>query len=90
MYHAQASAPIGKTLFAPPAAVISQTHKRVLLIDCDMRKGYTHEPLGTNNVDGLSDILAGKGDSLPARNPRRSLILILFRAVRCRLTHRNC
>lgn len=51
------------------AAVISQTHKRVLLIDCDMRKGYTHELLGTNNVDGLSDILAGKGEIASCAKP---------------------
>ncbi|SCC58475.1 tyrosine-protein kinase Wzc [Kosakonia oryziphila] len=54
---------IGKTFVcANLAAVISQTDKRVLLIDCDIRKGYTHELLGTNNVNGLSDILTGKGD----------------------------
>lgn len=56
-------------MFAPTAAVISQTHKRVLLIDCDMRKGYTHELLGTNNVDGLSDILAGKGEIASCAKP---------------------
>ncbi|MGQ7120718.1 GNVR domain-containing protein, partial [Escherichia sp. HC-CC4] len=51
---------IGKTFVcANLAAVISQTNKRVLLIDCDMRKGYTHELLGTNNVNGLSEILIG-------------------------------
>jgi len=54
---------IGKTFVcANLAAVISQTNKRVLMIDCDMRKGYTHELLETDNVNGLSDILAGKGD----------------------------
>ncbi|MBC6500453.1 tyrosine-protein kinase Wzc [Citrobacter freundii] len=54
---------IGKTFVcANLAAVISQTNKRVLLIDCDMRKGYTHELLGTNNLNGLSEILIGKGD----------------------------
>lgn len=54
---------IGKTFVcANLAAVISQTNKRVLMIDCDMRKGYTHELLGTDNVNGLSDILAGQGD----------------------------
>lgn len=53
---------IGKTFVcANLAAVISQTNKRVLLIDCDMRKGYTHELLGTDNVNGLSEVLAGKG-----------------------------
>lgn len=54
---------IGKTFVcANLAAVISQTNKRVLLIDCDMRKGYTHELLGTTNVNGLSDVLSGQGD----------------------------
>ncbi len=54
---------IGKTFVcANLAAVISQTNKRVLLIDCDMRKGYTHELLGTTNVNGLSDVLSGVGE----------------------------
>lgn len=54
---------IGKTFVcANLGAVISQTNKRVLLIDCDMRKGYTHELLGTTNVNGLSDVLSGLGD----------------------------
>jgi tyrosine-protein kinase Etk/Wzc len=54
---------IGKTFVcANLAAVISQTNKRVLMIDCDMRKGYTHELLGTDNVNGLSDILVGKSN----------------------------
>ena len=54
---------IGKTFVcANLGAVISQTGKRVLLIDCDMRKGYTHELLGTTNENGLSEILVGKAD----------------------------
>lgn len=54
---------IGKTFVcANLAAVISQTNKRVLLIDCDMRKGYTHELLGTSNLNGLSEMLAGNGE----------------------------
>ncbi|MDY5372338.1 MAG: polysaccharide biosynthesis tyrosine autokinase, partial [Escherichia coli] len=61
---------IGKTFVcANLAAVISQTNKRVLLIDCDMRKGYTHELLGTNNVNGLSEILIGQGDITTAAKP---------------------
>lgn len=54
---------IGKTFVcANLAAVISQTGKRVLLIDCDMRKGYTHELLGTTNDHGLSEVLVGKSE----------------------------
>ena len=54
---------IGKTFVcANLAAVISQTNKRVLLIDCDMRKGYTHELLGTTNTNGLAEVLTGQAD----------------------------
>mgnify|MGYP003366099713 CR=1 FL=1 len=61
---------IGKTFVcANLAAVISQTSKRVLLIDCDMRKGYTHELLGTTNDNGLSEVLVGKGDISAAAKP---------------------
>ncbi len=61
---------IGKTFVcANLAAVISQTNKRVLLIDCDMRKGYTHELMGTTNVNGLSDILIEKGEIASCARP---------------------
>lgn len=54
---------IGKTFVcANLAAVISQTNKRVLLIDCDMRKGYTHELLGTTNSNGLAEVLTGQAE----------------------------
>ena len=54
---------IGKTFVcANLAAVISQTNKRVLLIDCDMRKGYTHELLGTTNNNGLAEVLSGQAE----------------------------
>ncbi|EKA8126559.1 polysaccharide biosynthesis tyrosine autokinase [Klebsiella pneumoniae] len=42
------------------AAVISQTGKKVLFIDTDMRKGYTHKLFNESNTNGLSDILSGK------------------------------
>lgn len=61
---------IGKTFVcANLAAVISQTHKKVLLIDCDMRKGYTHELLGCSNHHGLSDVLADKSPIEQAARP---------------------
>ncbi|MEB4674603.1 tyrosine-protein kinase Wzc [Enterobacteriaceae bacterium G50] len=61
---------IGKTFVcANLAAVISQTGKRVLMIDCDMRKGYTHELLGTSNENGLSDVLVGKADIASCAKP---------------------
>lgn len=56
-----ASPNAGKTFVSSNlAAVISQTGKKVLFIDTDMRKGYTHNLFGINNDNGLSDLLSGK------------------------------
>lgn len=42
------------------AASIAQTDKRVLLIDCDMRKPRVHKVFGITNLDGLTNILMGE------------------------------
>lgn len=56
-----ASPNAGKTFVSSNlSAVISQTGKKVLFIDTDMRKGYTHKLFGINNDNGLSDLLSGK------------------------------
>lgn len=58
-----ASPNAGKTFVSSNlAAVISQTGKKVLFIDTDMRKGYTHKLFNESNSNGLSDILSGKVD----------------------------
>ncbi|HCT9587106.1 polysaccharide biosynthesis tyrosine autokinase [Raoultella ornithinolytica] len=58
-----ASPNAGKTFVSSNlAAVISQTGKKVLFIDTDMRKGYTHKLFKESNTNGLSDILSGKID----------------------------
>ncbi|HAT4999877.1 tyrosine-protein kinase Wzc [Serratia marcescens] len=56
-----ASPNIGKTFVSINlAAVIAQTGQRVLVIDADMRKGYSHALVGGDWKNGLSDLLSGK------------------------------
>lgn len=56
-----ASPNAGKTFVSTNlAAVVAQTGQKVLFIDTDMRKGYTHKLFNLDNENGLSDILSGK------------------------------
>ncbi|HBX2559607.1 TPA: polysaccharide biosynthesis tyrosine autokinase [Klebsiella pneumoniae] len=56
-----ASPNAGKTFVSSNlAAIISQSGKRVLFIDADLRKGYTHKLFGTDNNHGLSDWLSAR------------------------------
>ncbi|OON39696.1 tyrosine-protein kinase [Izhakiella australiensis] len=56
-----ASPGIGKTFICSNlAALVAQAGQKVLFIDGDMRRGYTHQLLGVDNKAGLSDVLSGK------------------------------
>ena len=56
-----ASPNAGKTFVSSNlSAVIAQTEKKVIFIDTDMRKGYTHKLFNVSNDNGLSDVLSGK------------------------------
>ncbi|MEP9957464.1 polysaccharide biosynthesis tyrosine autokinase [Klebsiella sp. GG_Kp147] len=58
-----ASRNAGKTFVSTNlSAIIAQSNKKVLFIDADLRKGYTHKLFEVSNDNGLSDLLAGKTD----------------------------
>lgn len=61
----------GKSFISSNLAVsFAQADKRVLLVDCDLRKGRLHRIFGITNTAGLSDLLAGdlRGLSKYVRN----------------------
>ena len=41
------------------ATVMAQSNKKILLIDCDMRRGYLNQLLNVQPEQGLADILSG-------------------------------
>ncbi|MGM3193008.1 tyrosine-protein kinase Wzc [Dickeya dadantii subsp. dieffenbachiae] len=65
-----ASPGIGKSFVsANLGAVIAQAGQRVLIVDCDMRKGYAHHLMGATPENGLSDILSGQIGAQQALRP---------------------
>jgi tyrosine-protein kinase Etk/Wzc len=51
---------IGKTFVSVNfAATLALSGKKVLIVDCDMRKGHLHQYFGLSRRNGLSDLLAG-------------------------------
>jgi len=52
---------LGKSFIsANLGAVYAKSNKKVLVIDCDLRKGHMHRTFNTDRVNGLSDLLAGQ------------------------------
>lgn len=50
----------GKSFVAANLAIsFAQADKKVLLVDCDLRKGRTHKLFGVANTAGLSNLLTG-------------------------------
>ncbi|HFP9402809.1 TPA: polysaccharide biosynthesis tyrosine autokinase [Raoultella planticola] len=58
-----ASPNAGKTFVGTNlATIIAQAGQKVLFIDTDMRKGYTHKLFNLSNDHGLSDYLSGRDE----------------------------
>lgn len=54
----------GKTFVSSTlAAIVAQSGQKVLFIDADMRRGYSHELFSLENSTGLSDVLAGTAEA---------------------------
>jgi len=54
---------IGKTFISSNlAAVIAQSGQRILFIDGDLRKGYSHDLFQSDNKHGLSDVLSNQAN----------------------------
>ncbi|PHQ14451.1 polysaccharide biosynthesis tyrosine autokinase [Marinobacter profundi] len=52
---------VGKTFVSVNlAAVMAMANQRVLLVDADLRRGFSHDVFNVSNHIGLSDLLAGK------------------------------
>ncbi|BCQ35708.1 MULTISPECIES: tyrosine-protein kinase Wzc [Erwinia] len=61
-----ASPGIGKTFICSNlATLVAKAGQKVLFIDGDMRRGYTHDLLGADSKTGLSNILSGKTPFTP-------------------------
>lgn len=78
-----ASPNAGKTFVSTNlAAVIAQTGKKVLFVDADLRKGYTHKLFNVSNDNGLSGILSGTVTVDKAvKTIERAPVLILYHEV---------
>lgn len=54
----------GKSIFsANISQAFAQLGKKVVLLDCDLRKPVQHKIFGIENLDGMSELLAGLSES---------------------------
>lgn len=68
----------GKSIIAGNLALsFAQDGKRVLLIDCDLRKPSLHKKFKISNLVGLSDVLIGKEDLKTALHRYNENLVVL-------------
>ena len=59
------------------ALCLAQGDKKVMLIDCDLRKPSLHKKFKISNLVGLSDVIVGKEDLIPSIHKYNNNLLIL-------------
>lgn len=59
------------------ALTMADTGKKVLLVDCDLRKPSLHKKFGISNEIGLSNILAGECEAMSAASQYMDNLFIL-------------
>ncbi|MDV4150314.1 CpsD/CapB family tyrosine-protein kinase [Clostridium sp. AL.422] len=59
------------------ALCLAQDNKKVLLIDCDLRKPSLHKKFKVSNLVGLSDVIVGKADLYSATHKYNERLVIL-------------
>jgi polysaccharide biosynthesis transport protein len=59
------------------ARILSQNNKKVLIIDCDMRRPRMHSLFGVPNSHGLSNYLSGNTDESPICAIENELVFLI-------------